>query len=82
MTRIFIREGKYPKVSGNFFKAVVQGVLIFGSETWVLTPLMERDLSSFQHRVARRLTGRQMIRQGRGELVISSASGGDGGSGL
>ena len=44
---------------GKFFKAVTQAVLLFGAETWVLTPNMERALSSFQHRVARRLTGRQ-----------------------
>ena len=39
---------------------------MFGAETWVLTPRMERALSSFQHRVAQRLTGRQMRRQGDG----------------
>ena len=43
---------------GAFFKAVTQAVLLFGAETWVLTPRMERVLSSFQHRLARQLTGR------------------------
>ena len=41
-------------------------VLLFGAETWALTPRMERDLDSFQHRVARRLTGRQLRRRGDG----------------
>ena len=30
MTRIFSREGVAPRVSGFFFKVVVQAVLIFG----------------------------------------------------
>ena len=58
MTRILIRERAHLKISGHFFKAVVQAVLIFGSEKWILNPRMERALSSVQHRVARRLTGR------------------------
>ena len=44
---------------GNFFKAVVQQVLLFGAETWVVSPMMERALSAFIHGAARRLTGRQ-----------------------
>ena len=44
---------------GNFFKAVVQQVLLFGAETWVVTPIMERALNSFLHISARRITGRQ-----------------------
>ena len=46
-------------MSGNCFKAVVQQVLLFGAETWVVTPRMERALSSFMHGDARRITGRQ-----------------------
>ena len=58
MSKILSREGADPKVSGNFFKAVVQELFLFGADMWVLTPRTERDLCSFQHRVARRLTGR------------------------
>ena len=47
MTRILSREGAEPKVSGLFFKAVVQAVLLFGAKTWVLTPRVEWALSSF-----------------------------------
>ena len=47
---------------GEFFKAVTQTVLLFGAETWVLTPRMERALSSFQHRVAQRITGKKPMR--------------------
>ena len=37
MTRILIREVARPQVSGFFFKAVVQSLIIFGVETWVVT---------------------------------------------
>ena len=57
MTIIPGREGVYPRVSGLFFKAVVQVVLLFVSETWVVTPCMGRDLGGFQDQVERRLTG-------------------------
>ena len=59
-------EGADPKVLGHFNKAVAQAVLLYGAETWVLTPWMKRDLDSFQHRVARRLTWRQTRRRGDG----------------
>ena len=51
---------------GEFFKAVTQAVLLFGAEMWVPTPRMERALSSFQHRVMQRLTGRHPRRWGGG----------------
>ena len=41
-------------------------VLLLGAETWVVTPSMERALSSFHHRVVRRLTGRKPRRRGGG----------------
>ena len=56
---ILSREGATKRVSGNFFKAVVQQVLLFGTETWVVSLMMERALSAFINGAARRLTGRQ-----------------------
>ena len=56
---ILSREGVTKRVLGNFFKAVVQQVLLFGAETWVVSPRMERALSAFIHGAARRITGRQ-----------------------
>ena len=32
---------------------VVQAVILFGSDTWVLTPRLEKDLKGFHHQVAR-----------------------------
>ena len=42
LERIMRREGSSPRVSGMLFNAVVQEVLLFGSETWVLTPAWDR----------------------------------------
>ena len=64
MSRILCREGADARVSGKVFKAVAQAVLLFGSETWVLTPRIERALESFHHGAALRITGRQPRRRG------------------
>ena len=58
MTRILSREGAEPQVSIFFFKTMVQLVIFFGAETWVVLPYMGRVLGGFQVQVARRLTGR------------------------
>ena len=57
------------------FKGVVQQVLLFGAETWVVTPKMDRALSGFLHGVARRLTGRQAQRERDGEWYYPSLEG-------
>ena len=36
---------------------VVQAVLLFGSQTWVLTPQLDNPLKGFHHRAARRMVG-------------------------
>ena len=41
---------------GQVYLAVVQLVLLYGSEIWVLTLCMKRVLGIFHHRVARNLT--------------------------
>ena len=57
----------------------MQAVLLFGAETWVLTPRMEWALSIFQHSVVQRLTSSQPSWRGGGG---SSTGGSDGGSGI
>ena len=42
LSLILSREGVDKRVLCNFFKAVVQAVLLLGAETWVLTPRIER----------------------------------------
>ena len=47
LSLILSREGADSKVSGHFSKVVTQAVLLFGAETWVLIPRMERAMISF-----------------------------------
>ena len=44
MNGIISREGGAQQVSGLFSKAIVQVVLLFVSETWVVTPCIGRSL--------------------------------------
>ena len=71
LPRILVREGVKPRASGIFFKAVVQAVLIFRSEMWVMTPHMGRSLGGFKHSVSRRINGRQPQRMMEGSWSCS-----------
>ena len=57
LERILGWEGDSPRVPGIFPKAAAEAVLLFGSETWLMTPCMVRALGIFQHRVSKRITG-------------------------
>ena len=58
LTQVLSREGADARKSGQIYLAVVQSFLLNRSETWVLTPRMQRVLVRFYHRVAHRLNGR------------------------
>ena len=75
LQRILGRKGATARISGDFFKAVVQQVLLFGAEMWVVTPKMEQALSGFLHGAARRLTGRQARRGKNGAWHYPSLEG-------
>ena len=51
MTIILSRKGADLRVFGFFFKAMVQAVFLFGSDTWVVTHCMGRALGGFQDHV-------------------------------
>jgi hypothetical protein len=57
LLRVLIHEGANRRISGKFYKAVVQSVLICHSETWVVIPSMLHWLDRFHRRIARRLKG-------------------------
>ena len=38
------KEGEYPKVSESFYRAVVQAILLYGSETWILSASMAKRI--------------------------------------
>ena len=56
------KGGENIRVSGMFFKAVMQSLILFGLETWVMTHHMGRALVGFQLRVAQLITGKQPLR--------------------
>ena len=55
-------EGANPRIMGYFYKAIVQAVLLYGSESWTVSDTIIRQFRSFHNRVARFLTQRH-IRQ-------------------
>ena len=57
MVNILGRDGAYKRMPRKFYVAVVQAVLLFGSEMWVVTPRMEKALLGFHHREVRRMAG-------------------------
>ena len=52
MTRLLGGEGVDSRTLGRIYMKVVQAVLLYGSETWVMAPHIGRDLSGFHHSVA------------------------------
>ena len=62
ISRILSTDGANPRAMASFYKAIVQSVLLYGSESWVITLSMEKQLQSFHRRCARYITG-QHIRQ-------------------
>ena len=65
------REGADRRKAGNFYVAVVQAVLLFGYEMWVLTPQLEKSLKGFHHRAVRRISGMFPKRQRDGKRVYT-----------
>ena len=57
LSRVMRKENAFPQVCGLFYKATVQAILLFGSETWTVTPSSLKSLEGFHVRVARRMTG-------------------------
>jgi len=60
IAKILTIDGASPRVMGYFYKAIIQTVILYGSESWTLTGRMIGRLHSFHHRVARYITGRHI----------------------
>ena len=43
------KEGEYRRTADIFYVAMVQSVLLFGSETWVMTPQLDKAFEGFHH---------------------------------
>ena len=42
---------------GSFYQAIIQAVLLYGSESWVISENNMKNLRSFHHRCARHMVG-------------------------
>ncbi len=62
VSRILRAENASPKVCGVFYKATVQAVLLFGSETWKLSPSSLKSLEGFHVRAVRCMAGKMPTR--------------------
>ena len=56
-------EGAKPRVFAMFYQAVVQSVLLFGAETWVLSDAMSRKLEGVRVGFLRQITRQRSVRQ-------------------
>jgi hypothetical protein len=48
------------RIMATFYKVIVQSVLLYGAETWVLSKFMMAKLQSFHHMCARFITGQHI----------------------
>ena len=69
LLQVLWKENAPVKVCASFYQATVQAVLLFRSETWVLTPSLLRILEGFHVRAARRMTGMMPKRKHDGSWV-------------
>ena len=58
------REGSDLIISEKLYRAVVRAVILFGSETWVLTALMLQKLEGVHVSFMRKVTGMKAQRLG------------------
>ena len=72
MEKILVREGADRRTVGRFYVAVVQAVILLGSETWILTPQLEKALKGFHQQAAWRMAGMYPNRQWDGTCVDPS----------
>ena len=59
LSRLLGREVADSRTSGIIYVAVVQAILLYGLETWLMTSRILKFLGGFHHRVAHRMMGGQ-----------------------
>jgi hypothetical protein len=73
MRRFLIGEAADPRTMATFYKTVVLQVLLHGSESWVLTKDLMRQLRSFHRRCCRGLTGEFIRQDEEGEWICPNS---------
>ena len=62
--QVLRRENAPPRVSAKFYKAIVQSVLLYGNETWVMSLAAMVRLEGFHIRAAYRMAKEHMPQRG------------------
>ena len=62
LSRTMRTENASPRVCGVFYRATVQSILLFGSETWNLSPVSLKSLEGFHIRAAWRMAGKRPLK--------------------
>ena len=57
VVKVLVKTGAVVRARVMMYRAVFQMVLIYGSESWVVTDVMLKVLEGFHHRVARCIEG-------------------------
>ena len=68
-------EGADPRVAEMFYRAVVQAIILYESETWVLLAAMERKVEGTHTGFLRQITDKQTRRFGDGTWETPRAEG-------
>ena len=55
LSKILKRRDANPKIMGSFYQAIIQAVLLYGSESWVISENNLRKLRSFHNKCARHI---------------------------
>jgi hypothetical protein len=69
MVRLLTGDGIRCRTLARFYMAIVQAVLLYGSETWVLSQRSRRRLDSFHHRCARFIANKHIRQLPSGEWI-------------
>ena len=62
--QVLRKENAPPRVSAKFYKAIVQSILLYGRETWVLSTASLARLKGFHLRAACRMAKKHVPRRG------------------
>ena len=73
LSRVLRKENAPAKVCASLYRATVQAVLLFGSETWVLTLALLRSLEGFHMRATRHMTDMMPERKHGGPWVYPNS---------
>ena len=66
VAKVIKREGASAKIMGRFYLAVVQAVLLYGSDSWVINERDWKRLRSFHKRSIRHMTGEHIRKREEG----------------